>query len=331
MSRHHGFRQDLCYAVALASALGACSTPVTPGYDGSGLPDATCCDTWYGDMVVVDAQDASAPDARDVVVAVDAQAGCTIAGCATGLVCCASTGACYNPACLSCCMVPVDSGVRDAGATCASNASCAATSYCEGTGCGTTGTCTPRPSTCTGLYAPVCGCDGITYPNACSASAAGQRVATTGACPSGDGGTTVCHSSAECGAGMSCCTSTGACYPSACLGCCMPRPGDCVDNAGCAVSEFCDGAGCGTAGTCTRRPDVCDLVYDPVCGCDGATYSNACTANVAGERIASTGVCGTTTDDAGLSPCATVRCSSGYTCCPSTGVCYPSACLSCCM
>lgn len=64
----------------------------------------------------------------------------------------------------------------------------------------------------------------------------------------------------------------------------------------CASGEFCKaGAGaCDTAtvaGVCTAIPDACIEVFDPVCGCDGETYSNECFADMAAVSVAREGSC----------------------------------------
>jgi hypothetical protein len=88
-------------------------------------------------------------------------------------------------------------------------------------------------------------------------------------------------------------------------------------------------------GRCVGRPAGCITLFDPVCGCDGRTYNNACTAASVGVRVAARGACSTSTDAGVTSRCALVRCAAGYTCCarpgsPQDGTCFPSTCRDCC-
>ena len=59
---------------------------------------------------------------------------------------------------------------------------------------------------------------------------------------------------------------------------CQMEPGQCVDVAD-------------AAGICKPKPQMCTRDYRPVCGCDGETYPNACSAASAGVSVAQVGIC----------------------------------------
>jgi len=123
------------------------------------------------------------------------------------------------------------------------------------------GVCEPIPELCIEIFAPVCGCDGQTYGNSCFAAAAGVSVFAAG----------------ECEPPVQACGSRG-----------LPS---------CDEGSFCSfppEANCGRAdapGQCAPRPEICIQLFKPVCGCDGRTYSNSCSAAAAGVSVERNGSC----------------------------------------
>lgn len=65
----------------------------------------------------------------------------------------------------------------------------------------------------------------------------------------------------------------------------------------CSAGDYCAyslAATCGAAdqmGTCEPMPQICTAQFDPVCGCNDQTYSNACEAAAAGIAVSAPGAC----------------------------------------
>ena len=130
------------------------------------------------------------------------------------------------------------------------------------------GECVPIPEACALYYAPVCGCDGVTYGNDCERQAAQAQKAHDGRCAN-------------------------------------PEPRVCGGIAGipCGPDEFCElpKGECQLAdaqGVCVPVPKLCPDLYAPVCGCDGTTYSNDCERQMAGVQFGHEGPCGAPCDTA---------------------------------
>ena len=182
--------------------------------------------------------------------------------------------------------------------------------------CSGTGQCAKFAEICTEQYEPVCGCDGVTYGNACSAR---SSIAHQGECRTSK----VCLSNSQCEEGFFCskdtCGGEGVCtitpefctmlyqpvcgcdgkmYGNPCVAAssgqsissdssCMSPKDTCNSNSDCQSGFFCNLDNvCGGDGTCEAIPEFCAEYYSRTCGCDGQVYSSRCDAHGNGVSVA---------------------------------------------
>ncbi|HEX6273782.1 MAG TPA: Kazal-type serine protease inhibitor domain-containing protein [Polyangiaceae bacterium] len=243
--------------------------------------------------------------------------------CDPPLACCLSTGECFDPAndgVRGCALPPPDDDPQGR-KPCNSSAQCEPNEYCmtEGALCVGTGHCQPIDNcgSCESGdpsidFCRVCGCDGNTYPNVQTMCRAGVNAVGPSGVGCGETGMeggagsssigprpyTSCGHDAQCPTGSFCCTLNARCYAESDRDICIPPPPGariaCKTTENCGDLEYCRGDGCNGPGGCVSMgsgPGDCGVTLEPVCGCDGVSYTSAACADQQGVRVEHDGEC----------------------------------------
>ena len=143
---------------------------------------------------------------------------------------------------------------------------------------------------CIGVYDPVCGEDGVTYPNSCVASCFHAMIICDEECPCDE----------PCGNGcpeyyQPVCGDDGHVYDNVCFANCNGAIVSCEGTVCPCQVTLSRPKNCGTRKKVARQPLLQDCVctdeFNPVCGLDGMDYGNPCEAGCAGTGVQCYGDC----------------------------------------